>query len=74
MEISDVAVHPAKCQVILGDGSNHNSGSQQPEIVSPTARLALVLHSPPMSRTIWPREFVEVHLPSELPHPTVDTP
>ena len=71
MESNDIAVHPAKCQVILGDGTIHNYGSQQPVSISPTARRAIVLRSPPTSTTVWPGEFLEVELPGDAPPDSV---
>ena len=65
MESNDIAVRPAKRQVILGDGTIHNYGSQQPVSISPTARSAIVLRSPPTSTTVWPGEFLEVELPGD---------
>ena len=67
MESNDIAVRPAKRQVILGDGTIHNYGSQQPVSISPTARRAIVLRSPPTSTTVWPEEFLEVELPGDAP-------
>ena len=67
MESNDIAVCPAKRQVILGDGTIHNYGSQQPVSISPTARRAIVLRSPPTSTTVWPGEFLEVELPGDAP-------
>ena len=66
MESNDIAVRPAKRQVIL-DGTIHNYGSQQPVLISPTARRAIVLCSPPTSTTVWPGEFLEVELPGDVP-------
>ena len=71
METNDIAVRPAKRQVILGDGSIHNYGSHQPAAVSSAARCAIVLRSPPSSTTIWPGEFLEVDLPSDAPPDSV---
>ena len=67
MESNDIAVRPAKRQVILSDGNIHNYGSQQPITVNSTARRAIVLRSPPTSTTIWPGEFLELRLPSDAP-------
>ena len=71
METNDIAVRPAKRQVILGDGSIHNYGSHQPAAVSSAARRAIVLRSPSSSTTIWPGEFLEVDLPSDAPRDSV---
>lgn len=71
MESNDIAVRPAKHQVILGDGSIHNYGSHQPAAVSSAAHRAIVLHSPSSSTTIWPGEFLEVDLPSDAPRDSV---
>ena len=71
MESNDIAVRPAKRQVILGDVTIHNYGSQQPVSISPTARRAIVLRSPPTSTTVWPGEFLEVELPGDAPPDSV---
>ena len=71
MESNDIAVRPAKRQVILGDGTIHNYGSQQPVSISPTARRAIVLRSPPTSTTVWPGEFLEGELPGDAPPDSV---
>ncbi|KAL9978907.1 hypothetical protein ACROYT_G016491 [Oculina patagonica] len=71
METNDIAVRPAKRQVILGDGSIHHYGSHQPAVVSSAARRAIVLRSPSSSTTIWPGEFIEVDLPSDAPRDSV---
>ena len=49
METNDIAVRPAKRQVILGDGSILNYGSHQPAAVNSAARRAIVLRSPSLS-------------------------
>ena len=67
MEANDIAVCPAKHQVILGDGSIYSYGSQHPAAVGTAARCALVLCSPPTPTTVWPGEFVGVELPSDAP-------
>ena len=69
MESNDIAVCPAKRQVILGDGTIHNYGSQQPVTINSTACRAIMLRSPLTSRstTIWPGEFLEVELPGDAP-------
>ena len=71
MESNDIAVRRAKRQVILGDGTIHNYGSQQPVSISPTACRAIVLCSPPTSTTVWPGEFLEVELPGDAPPDSV---
>ena len=71
MESNDIAVRPAKRQVILGDGTIHNYGSQQSVSISPIACRAIVLRSPPTSTTVWPGEFLEVELPGDAPPDSV---
>ena len=71
MESNDIAVRPAKRQVILGDGTIHNYGSQKPVSISPTACCAIVLRSSPTSTTVWPGEFLEVELPGDAPPDSV---
>ena len=71
MESNDISVRPTKHQVILGDGTIHNYGSQQPVSISPAARRAIVLRSPPTFKTVWPGEFLEVELPGDAPPDSV---
>ena len=71
MESNDIAVRPAKRQVILGDGAIHNCGSQQAVPINSAARRAIVLRSPPTSTTILPGVFLEVALPSKTPPDSV---
>ena len=47
MESNDIAVRPAKSQVILGDGSIHKCGPQQALPTNSAASRAIVLRSPP---------------------------
>jgi hypothetical protein len=67
MEANDIAVRPAKRQVILGSGDVYTYGSQQCSSANTAARRALVLRAPSVSTTIWPGEFVEIELPSDVP-------
>lgn len=67
METNDIAVRPAKREVILGDGSSYPYGSSQDQRENPTARYAFLLRSPSQAQTIWPGEFVEVELPADAP-------
>ena len=71
METNDVAVRPAKRQVILSNGSACTYGSVQSQVSTAAARRALVLCAPPTSTTIWPGEFVEIELPGDVPADTV---
>lgn len=73
MESNDIAVRPAKRQLIPKDGTIQNYGSQQPVTVSSAAHFAIVLHSPPTptSTTVWPGEFLEVELPDDAPPDSV---
>ena len=73
MESNDIAVRPAKRQLIPKDETIQNYGSQQPVTVSSAAHCAIVLHSPPTptSTTVWPGEFLEVELPDDAPPDSV---
>ena len=70
METNDVAVRPAKRQVILSNGSAYTYGSVQSQASTAAARRALVLRAPPTSTTVWPGEFVEIELPGDVPADT----
>ncbi|KAK3714880.1 hypothetical protein QZH41_001881 [Actinostola sp. cb2023] len=67
METNDVAVRPAKRQVILGDGTVFVYGAEPPQKSDTAACRALLLRAPPVSTTIWPGEFMEIQLPSDAP-------
>ena len=81
METNDIAVRPAKREVLLGNGSAYTYGSKSPPSPHATARRAFVLRAPSPSQTVWPGEFVEVRLPDEAPsdseyalEPRIDAP
>jgi len=52
MEVNDIAVSPAKCSVILGDGTTYMYGSSNKASDSHTIRRAFVLHAPATSTTV----------------------
>ena len=66
MSVNDIAVRPARRQVILGDGSTFTYGSA-PVPHNNTVRRATVLRAPSSPTTIWPGEFLEINLPPDLP-------
>ena len=66
MSFNDIAVRPARRQVILGDGSTFTYGSA-PVPHNNTVRRATVLRVPSSPTTIWPGEFLEINLPPDLP-------
>ena len=67
MEANDVAVRPANREVLLGNGSVYTYGSKFAPSPLPTVRRAFVLRAPVTSKTVWPREFLEVQLPDDAP-------
>ena len=67
MEANDVAVRPAKREVLLGNASTYTYGSQAPPSPPTTVRRAFVLRAPTPSKTLWPGEFLEVQLPDDTP-------
>ena len=62
MDTNNIAVHPAKRQIILGDGTTYEYGVA----ISTSGAHAIhhtqarVLRAPPKSTTIWPGEFIEL--------------
>ena len=70
MAANNVAVRPAKREVLLGNGSVYTYGSKASPSPLPTVRRAFVLRAPTPSKTVWPGEFLEVQLPDDAP---VDT-
>lgn len=67
MERNDVAVRPAKKQVLLGDGTVYPYGSSPNQGNQMAARYAFLIRAPPSSQTIWPGDFLEVQLPDDAP-------
>ena len=67
MEANDVAVRPAKREVLLGNGSVYTYGSRAPPSPPTIVRRAFVLRSPTPSKTVWPGEFLEVQLQDDAP-------
>ena len=64
-EINDIAVRPAKREIIIGEGQTYRYGSTT-NLSSPTAaRRAFVLRAPAPSTTIRPGDFLKMQLPSE---------
>ena len=62
MDTNDIAVHPAKRQIILGDGTTYEYGIAISTSSAHAIRRtqACVLRAPPKSTTIWPGEFIEL--------------
>ena len=80
MMSNDIAVRPAKRQVILGDDTTYLYGSIGKPTDSHSIRRMHVLRVP-VSTTVWPGEFVEVDLPGDIPsdcdyalEPRIDSP
>ena len=63
METNDIAIRPAKRQVILGDGTTYTYGSTKEPKGRHTVRRADVLRAPSHTTTVWPGEFIELELP-----------
>ena len=61
MDTNNIAVHPAKEQVILGDSTTYEYGIAISTSGAHAIRRtqARVLCAPPKSTVIWPREFIE---------------
>lgn len=69
MALNDIAVRPAKHQVILGDGTcyeySHTDINSSVHNVRRTQ--AFILRAPSSRSTIWPGEYIEIDTPSQLP-------
>ena len=80
MESNDIAVRPAKRQVMLGDDTTYLYGSIGKPTDTHSIRRTHVLRVP-VSTTVWPGEFIEVDLPGDIPsdcdyalEPRIDSP
>ncbi len=65
MKVNDVAVRPAKQQIILGDGSIYTYGSDHGHPHAGKHTPAHILRVS-QATTIWPGDFMELSLPDEL--------
>ena len=65
VETNDVAVRPAKREVILGDGMVFTYRSSPSSGCNASARRAFVLCAPWSKETIWPGNFIEMQPPKE---------
>lgn len=68
MDYNDISVRPAKRQVIVGDGAIYEYGisnsSHQSNMVRRTQ--ARVLRAPSSPLTVWPGEYVEISVPTDV--------
>ncbi|XP_033119239.1 uncharacterized protein LOC117118681 [Anneissia japonica] len=66
MELNDIAIRPARRQIILGDGTTYVYGSRPIHPSPPSVRRACVLRAPEGETTIWPGDFIELDLPPDF--------
>lgn len=66
MEHNDVAIRPAKREIILGDGTTYHYGSTNNVNANHSVRC-VVLRAPPATTTVWPGDFIELKLPEDSP-------
>ena len=64
MEQNDLAIRPAKHQIILRDGTVYTYGSGRKVPSTHMVRRAQVLRCS-VTQTVWPGEFIELRLPQE---------
>ena len=70
MEMNDIAVHPAKHLITIGDNATILYGSTNTYPPQHSARRARVLRAPATS-TVWPDGFLEPQLSDDLPSDTL---
>lgn len=66
MERNDIAVRPARRQVIIDQNIIYTYGSKQKSSDDHSVRRAHILRAPTETTTIWPGDFIEILLPSEM--------
>ena len=66
MEANDIAVRPAKHQVIMKDGTFYAYGTRESSHNQHAIRRAHVLRAPSKMTTLWPGDYLEVELPSTI--------
>ena len=67
MECNDIAIRPARREVTLKNGSKYVYGSHDKTIERHAVRRAYVIRAPKEVTTIWPGDFIEVEIPSDIP-------
>ena len=65
MEANDIAIRPAKHQVILNNGTYYPYGAKESSDHH-AVRRAHLLRAPPQMTTLWPGEYIEVDLPATI--------
>ena len=67
MERNDVAIRPAKRQIMLDDGTVYSYGSVgKSKGTGHAVRRAHVLRAPSQTMTLWPGDFLELALPPQF--------
>ena len=67
MERNDVAIRPAKRQIMLDDGTVYSYGSVgKSKGAGHAVRRAHVLRAPSQTMTLWPGDFLELALPPQF--------
>ena len=73
MDTNDIAIRPAKHQVILQDGTIYQYGPRSSDRHNSCAvrrTQACVVRAPNFATTIWPGDFIEIDIPSGFPDDT----
>ena len=67
MERNDIAIRPSKREVFVGSDAIFTYGSvENPSELRHSIRRAHVLRAPTHATTVWPGEFLEVDIPSDV--------
>ena len=66
MEVNDITIRPAKQFITLADGTPYTYGTTERTLNRHAVSRAHVLRVPPTNMTVWPGDFVEVNLPSDV--------
>lgn len=68
MENNDIAIRPSRCQVLIGNDSVYQYKFSDTEMQRHAVRRTHIVRTPSESTTLFPGEFVEAELPSEMAH------
>ena len=66
MEKNYVSIRPSRREVILGDNHVYTYGYSPQQSTAHTIRRAHIVRAPSPSTTLWPGDFVEIDLPSDM--------
>ena len=69
MERNDISIRPAHRQVMIDNECIYTYGSSNIQATNHSVRMAYIARAPSDSTTIWPGEYVDVKIPTDMDSP-----